>query len=89
MYGYKALILIGLKDPGGLAALREYTDRYDAYYPLESINDIKEMWRGASVDRPRLEAIMEEQLQLHEQDLELYIYDKVGFYSRDNREGPN
>jgi len=87
MYGYKALILIGLRDPAAIKALKEYTDRYDAYYPLESVNDVKEMWRTGAVDRPRLEVIMEEQLQLHEQDMELYIYSKVGFYSRDYRDG--
>jgi tetratricopeptide (TPR) repeat protein len=87
MYGYKALILIGLKDPGALKALKEYTDRYDSFYPLESIKDIKTMWRTGAVDGPRLTAIIEEQLMIHEQDLELYIYNKVGFYARDNREG--
>jgi hypothetical protein len=87
MYGYKALILIGLEDPGGTKALKEYTDRYEAFYPLESINDIKVMWRTGAVDLPRLAAIIEEQLTIHEQDLELYIYNNVGFYARDNREG--
>jgi tetratricopeptide (TPR) repeat protein len=87
MYGYKALILVRLKDPGAMKALKEYTDRYDAFYPLESINDLKTMWRTGAVDAPRLEAIIEEQLQTHEQDLELYIYNNVGFYARDNREG--
>ncbi|HOD75190.1 MAG TPA: hypothetical protein PKJ17_04135 [Syntrophorhabdaceae bacterium] len=87
MYGYKALILIGLKDPGAMKALKEYTDRYDSFFPLDSINDVKAMWRTGAVDLPRLEAIIEEQLQTHEEDLELYIYNNVGFYARDNREG--
>ena len=87
MYGYKALILIGLKDPGAMKALKEYTDRYDAFYPLESINEIKAMWRTGTVDRPRLETVIEEQLTTHEEDLDLYIYNNVGFYARDNREG--
>jgi len=87
MYGYKALILIGLKDPGAMKALKEYTDNYDSFYPLESINDIKAMSRTGTVDLPRLTAIIEEQLRPHEEDLELYIYNNVGFYARDNREG--
>ena len=45
------------------------------------------MWRTGAVDLPRLEAIIEEQLQTHEEDLDLYIYNNVGFYARDNREG--
>jgi hypothetical protein len=28
-------------------ALKEYTDNYDSFYPLESINDIKAMSRRA------------------------------------------
>lgn len=87
MYACKALILLGLKAPGGMKALQEYVDRYDGFYPLESINDIKEMLRTGTVDRERLETIMEEQLQTHEQDMELYIYSNVGFYTRDNRDG--
>lgn len=87
MYAYRAIILTSLKDPGAMTALKEYTDRYDSFYPLESINEVKAMWRTGAVDLPRLEAIVEEQLQTHEQDLELYIYNNVGFYARDNREG--
>jgi len=87
MYAYKALTLIALKDPGGMKALKDYIDQYAAFYPLESINDVKDMWRTGKVDLPRLEAIIEEELRQHEEDLELYLRNNVGFYSRDNREG--
>ncbi|MBP7526471.1 MAG: tetratricopeptide repeat protein [Syntrophorhabdaceae bacterium] len=86
MYAYKALILLGLDDPGGMKALKEYIDRYDSLYPLESIKDIKDMWRSGKIDRVFLEAIMDEQIRWYEQDMELYIYNNLGYYSRDRRE---
>ena len=89
MYGYKALILLGSGSPRGMTALKEYIDRYNGLYPLESIKDIKDMWQSGSVDRSRLEAVMDEQIKWYEQDMELYIYNKVGFYARDGREGEN
>ncbi len=89
MYGYKALILLSSDSPRGMTALKEYIDRYNGLFPLESIKDIRDMWQSGNVDKNRLEAIMDEQIKWYEQDMELYIYNKVGFYARDGREGEN
>jgi len=44
------------------------------------------MWRSGKIDRVFLEAIMDEQIRWYEQDMELYIYNNLGYYSRDRRE---
>lgn len=83
MYGYKALILIALNDPGAMRALDDYIARYGSMYPLESINDIKSMRQSGRIDADRLEAIIDDELAWYEKDMELYIYNHVGYYSRD------
>ena len=88
MYGYKALILLALNKAEGMGALKEYIDRYDGLYPLESISDIKAMRESGRIDMPRLETIIDEQVKWYEQDMRLCIYDNVGFYCRQSAEGP-
>jgi len=87
MYGYKALILLAANGPDGMAALKDYIDRYSGLYPLESIGEVKNMWTSGKVDRVRLEVLIDEQVKWYEQDIELYIYNNVGFYSRQSGDG--
>lgn len=87
MYGYKALISLAVNQTEGMGALKEYIDRYDNLYPLESIADVKDMWRSGRVDRAGLETIIDEQIKWYEQDMELYIYSNVGFYARQSSDG--
>ncbi len=70
----------------GMKHSRSISNRNDSLYPLESIKDIKDMWRSGKIDRVFLEAIMDEQIRWYEQDMELYIYNNLGYYSRDRRE---
>ncbi len=88
MYGYKALILLSIDKAPGMAALNDYIKRYDCLYPLISINDLKTMRQSGVVDKARVEAIVDEQIEWYEKDMELYIYNHVGFYARESREGP-
>jgi tetratricopeptide (TPR) repeat protein len=86
MYGYKALILLSIDSRLGMEALDDYIKRYEYDYPLISINEVKAMRRSGSIDRARLEALIEEQVQWYEKEMELYIYNKVGFYARDSKD---
>ncbi|HOC45408.1 MAG: hypothetical protein PHT96_08995 [Syntrophorhabdaceae bacterium] len=83
MYGYKVLILLSTDHALGLKALDDYIKRYSFDYPLESIQDVKAMRQSGMIDKARLEALIEDQARWYEKEMELYIYDNVGFYSRD------
>ena len=88
MYGYKALILLGVDNTLGMKALDDYVRRYECDYPLVSINDVKAMRQSGAIDRGRLEALIDEQVQWYEKEMELYIYNNVGFYAREIHKGP-
>jgi tetratricopeptide (TPR) repeat protein len=85
MYGYKAFILLSLDSRLGMEALDDYIKRYEYDYPLTSIDEVKAMRRSGIIDRARLEALIEEQVSWYEKEMELYIYNRVGFYARDSK----
>ncbi|MBP1749756.1 MAG: hypothetical protein H6Q52_2295 [Deltaproteobacteria bacterium] len=86
MYGYKALILLNTDNALGMKALDDYIKRYRSDYPLESIKNMEAMRQSGMIDRSRLEALIDDQIQWYEKEMELYIYNNVGFYSRDRSE---
>lgn len=86
MYGYKALILLSIDKAAGMKALDDYIKRYEYDYPLMSINEAKAMGRSGTIDKARLEALIDEEVQWYEKEMELYIYNNVGFYARDSKE---
>jgi tetratricopeptide (TPR) repeat protein len=88
MYGYKALIFLGVDDTLGMLALDDYVKRYECDYPLASINAVKAMRQSGAIDRGSLEALIDEQVQWYEKEMELYIYNNVGFYARETHEAP-
>lgn len=82
MYGYKALILLGIDSTCGMKALDDYIKRYESEYPLISIDEVKAIRQSGTIDRKRLEALIDEQVQWYEKEMELFIYNNVGFYAR-------
>ena len=78
--GYKALILLKKSRDQGLEALDHYVAFYALHDPLMSINDVHAMARSGSIDIPRLENLIEEQVSWYERDIELYMGSGVGYY---------
>jgi len=78
--GYKALILLKKSRDQGLEALDHYVAFYALHDPLMSINDVHAMARSGSIDVPRLENLIEEQVSWYESDIELYMGSGVGYY---------
>ncbi|MCX5815793.1 MAG: tetratricopeptide repeat protein [Proteobacteria bacterium] len=85
--GYKALILLKKNDPGGLKALGDYITLYGYLYPLESIEEVKMMYSRQEVDIERLDKLIEEQIKDYEQDMDMFINLKIGFYDRHSGSG--
>jgi len=85
--GYKALILLKKNDPGGLKALGDYITLYGYLYPLESIEEVKKMYSRQKVDIERLDKLIEEQIKDYEQDMDMFINLRIGFYDRHSGSG--
>jgi hypothetical protein len=86
--GYKALILLNEgKKNEGLSALKEYVIYYGYLYPLMSIDDVKAMQESGTIDLPRLEKLIEEQVVTYEREVEQAVTTGTGFYSRGGRGG--
>lgn len=83
IYGYKALILLNTDSALGMKALDDYIRRYESDFPLESIKDLRTMRESGRIDKKRLEVLIDEQVQWYEKEMELYIYNNVGFYARE------
>ena len=86
MYGYKALILLQVDNALGMKALDDYIKRYGFDYPLDSIKEIRAMRQSGIIDKKRLEFLIDEQVEWYEKEMELYIYNNVGFYAREKSE---
>ena len=70
----------------GLAALKDYIDRYDNAYPLETIRALRKMVESGNVDQARMEKIIEEQIWWYESETEQYLSTGTGFYDRGGKD---
>lgn len=86
MYGYKALIFLQVDNTLGMKALDDYIKRYGFDYPLDSLEEIKAMKQSGVIDKERLEFLIDEEVEWYEKEMELYIYNNVGFYAREKSE---
>lgn len=85
-FGYRAIIVMKRDKTEGLAALKDYIDRYDHAYPLETIGDLRKIVASGNVDQARMEKIIEEQIRWYESELEQYLSTGTGFYDRGARD---
>jgi uncharacterized protein HemY len=83
--GYKALVYLkeGMENEG-MKALQEYSTLYSHLDPLINIQEVQAMIKRGSVDLQRLEALMDEQIAWHEDEIEQYEKTGTGFYGRYN-----
>ncbi len=81
-FGYRAMIITRLDRTQGISALKDYIDRYEHVYPLESIRDLQVMVRKGDIDKDRMERIIEEQIEWYEKEMEQYLTTRTGFYAR-------
>jgi tetratricopeptide (TPR) repeat protein len=81
-FGYRAIIFMNRDKAQGIAALKDYIDRYEHLYPLESIGELEGMVRKGDIDKERMEKIIEEQIGWYEKEMEQYLTTRTGFYAR-------
>jgi hypothetical protein len=81
--GYKALILLAEgKRSDGLAALQTYTDMYRYMYPVKSITEVEEMWKSGNVDLPRVEKVIDDQVDRREEEIKQFQETGTGYYDK-------
>jgi tetratricopeptide (TPR) repeat protein len=81
--GYKALIYLKeRRESEGMKALREYTTLYGYLDPLMNIREVEAMALVGKVDPEKLEALLDEQITWHEDEIEQYEKTGTGFYGR-------
>jgi len=83
--GYKALVYLKEgRENEGMKALQEYLTLYGHLDPLTSIQEAQAMIKRRNVDLQRLEALLDEQITWHEDEIEQYEKTGTGFYGRYN-----
>jgi hypothetical protein len=82
-FGYRAIIYMKRHRAAGIAALKDYVDRYEHVYPLETIKELRKMVQSGNVDETRMENIIDEQIWWYENDMEQFLANGGGFYGRD------
>lgn len=83
--GYKALVYLKEgKENEGMKALQEYSSLYGHLDPLTNIQEVQAMIKRGNVDLQRLEALLDEQITWHEDEIEQYEKTGTGFYGRYN-----
>jgi tetratricopeptide (TPR) repeat protein len=80
--GYRALALFRLAKPEATKALEGYLALYRLSFPLTSIEDIGIMMEKTQFDLPKLERLIDEQVQWYEREVEQYLSTGTGFYDR-------
>lgn len=81
--GYKALIYLKEgKENEGMKALQEYVALYSHLDPLMNIREVQAMAIKNDVDMGKLEALLDEQITWHEDEIEQYEKTGTGFYGR-------
>ncbi|MBA4390955.1 MAG: hypothetical protein C0399_08455 [Syntrophus sp. (in: bacteria)] len=82
-FGYRAIILTKLDKIHGMMALKDYINRYENLYPLESIGELKGMVQKGNIDAEQMEKTIEEQIEWYEKEMEQYLTTRTGFYARE------
>jgi tetratricopeptide (TPR) repeat protein len=77
--GYRAIIYMRQDKAAGMAALRDYIDRYEHAYYLDTIRNLRKMANSGNVDEMRMENIIDEQITWYEKEMEEYLTNNVGF----------
>ncbi len=86
--GYKALILLSQgKQEQGRRALDEYVLVYQHAFPLNTVDQVKEMSHAKSINVPLLELLLDEQINNYEKDVAQLLLTDTGFY--EERYAPN
>jgi tetratricopeptide (TPR) repeat protein len=80
--GYRALALFRLANPEASKALEGYLNLYRLRFPLTSIEEIGIMMERKQFDLPKLERLIDEQVQWYEGEVDQYLNSKTGFYDR-------
>jgi tetratricopeptide (TPR) repeat protein len=80
--GYRALALFRLGQPEAREAIEGYLALYRLSYPLTSIEDIGIMMERKQFNLPRLERLIDEQVEWYEGEVEQYLSTGTGFYDR-------
>jgi tetratricopeptide (TPR) repeat protein len=78
-FGYRAIIYMKQDKAAGMAALKDYIDRYEHTYYLDTIKDLRKMANSGNVDEARMENIIDEQITWYENEMEEYLANNVGF----------
>jgi tetratricopeptide (TPR) repeat protein len=78
-FGYRAIIYMKRDKVAGIVALKDYIDRYEHTYFLETIKDLRKMAESGNVDETRMENIIDEQIMWYENEMEEYLTNNVGF----------
>jgi hypothetical protein len=82
--GYRAIIHMKQNKAAGVSALKDYVDRYEHVYPLETIKELRKMAQSGDVDEMRMENIIDEQIWWYERDMEQFFITGDGFYGQGN-----
>jgi hypothetical protein len=82
-FGYRAIIHMKQNKAAGVSALKDYIDRYEHVYPLETIKELRKMVQSGNVDEMRMENIIDEQIWWYENDMEQFLANGDGFYGHD------
>jgi tetratricopeptide (TPR) repeat protein len=81
-FGYRAIIYTKRDKAAGIVVLKDYVDRYEHFYPLETIKDLRKMAESGNIDETRMESIIDEQIWWYENDMEQFLMTGDGFYAR-------
>jgi len=84
-FGYRAIIYMKRNKAAGMEALKDYVDRYQHFYPLETIKVLQRMVRTGNIDEKMMEKIIDEQISWYETEMEEYLTNNVGFIADKNR----
>ncbi len=86
--GYKALTLLKQgKNDEGLAVLRVYVDAYGHTFPSANLARIEFMAKKGSVDLPKLELMLEDDVWEYEQSAELFERARTGYFDKGSSDG--
>jgi tetratricopeptide (TPR) repeat protein len=81
--GYKALILLAEgRQQEGLDALGNYLTVYGNYYPLQTIEKVRDMRNSGKVHMPILELLLDEQIVTYENDIWDFYNTGTGWYGQ-------
>jgi len=84
-FGYRAIIYMKRDRAAGMEALKDYVDRYQHFYPLETIKVLQRMVRTGNIDEKMMEKIIDEQITWYETEMEEYLTNNVGFIADKNK----